>query len=115
MHNIIRKTIYEEALSRMNYFPNITMETENGNIKIYDYIKNIKNDGEYGGDLEISLAYDIYQINIAEYKEIYDDDNLINFCFIRYFNEGNNENRDLLFLTNLNNNHFRIGYYNNSN
>ena len=101
MQNIVRKNIYEEALSRMNFIPNITMETENCNIKIYDYIKNIKNDGEYGGDLDISIAYDIYHINIAEYKETYDDDNLINFSFIRYFNEDNNENKDLFFY-----NHF---------
>ena len=49
----------------MKYIPNITMETENGNIKLHEYIKNVKNDEDYGGDLEISIAYDLYHINIA--------------------------------------------------
>ena len=39
MHNIIRKNIYEETLSRMNYIPNITMEAENDIIKIYIILK----------------------------------------------------------------------------
>lgn len=37
---------------------------------IHTYIKTIKDNGNYGGDFEISLAYDINKINIAEYKAI---------------------------------------------
>ena len=64
-----------------------------------DYIHTIKEPNNYGGDLEISISYDLYNYNVAQYKEIYDDfGNLINLEFVNYIN-NNNENKDLLILT----------------
>ena len=65
-----------------------------------DYIHTIKEPNNYGGDLEISISYDLYNYNVAQYKEIYDDfGNLINLEFVNYINNNNNENKDLLILT----------------
>ena len=38
------------------------MDTENNQIKIHEYISNINKANIYGGDIEISLAYEILQI-----------------------------------------------------
>lgn len=72
---------------------------------IREYINRINNLGFYGGELEISIANQIYDINIATYRE---HDN-IGFSTIRYYNNERDENRHLLILLNINNNHFRLG------
>jgi hypothetical protein len=33
-------------------------------MKIHDYINTIQDDGNFGGDLELSIAYGIYKCNI---------------------------------------------------
>ena len=115
MYNVIRTQIYNEAINRINLIPNITIESERGNMHMHTYIQTIKDDGNYGGDFEISLAYDICKINIAEYKTVYDNNNnIINFTFIKYINDDNNESRDLIILLSFNNYHFNLGYYNNT-
>ena len=40
--------------------------------------------------------------------------NIIKLNFIKYINENNNENKNLLIITNNNNIHFNLGYYNNT-
>lgn len=66
------------------------MDTENNQIKIHEYISNINIANIYGGDIEISLAYEIYFFNLAVYKEIRDsEDNLFNLSFINYINNNN--------------------------
>ncbi len=66
------------------------MDTENNQIKIHEYISNINKANIYGGDIEISLAYEIYFFNLAVYKEIRDsEDNLFNLSFINYINNNN--------------------------
>ena len=72
MYNSIRTQIYNEAINRINVIPNILIESERGKMPIHTYINSMKENGNYGGDFEISLAYDIYKINIAEYKAILD-------------------------------------------
>ena len=95
MYNCIRTQIYKEAINRINIIPNITIESEGGNMPIHTYINTIKENGNYGGDFEISLAYDIYKINIAEYQAIFDiNNNILNYTFIKYINDDGNENRD---------------------
>ena len=85
-----------------------------GKMRIHDYISTINNDKNWGGDLEISISYDLYKYNIAEYKEIYNVNNeLTNLEFIQYINSDNNEQKDLIILTNINNNHFNLAYYKN--
>ena len=113
MHITIRQYIYNEALKRKQNIPNIIMETERGKFKIHDYINTIKEPGNYGGDFELSIAYQLYNINIAEYTEVRDiNDNLLGLNFSKYFNDDNNENKNLLLSKNYNNN-FRICFYNN--
>ena len=57
----------------------------------------------------------MYIYNIAQYKEIYDDfGNLINLEFVNYINNDIDENKDLLILTNINDNHYNLTYYNNN-
>jgi len=103
MYNCIRTQIYKEAINRINAIPNIAIESERGNMPIYTYINTIKENCNYEGDFEISLAYDIYKINIAEYQAIFDNNNILNYTFIKYINEDGNENRDLLLLLSFNN------------
>ena len=115
MYNCIRTQIYKEALNRINLIQNITIESERGNMPIHTYINTIKENGNYEGDFEISLAYDIFKINIAEYKAILDtNNNILNHTFIKYINDDGNENRDLLLFLSFNKNHFNLGYYNNT-
>ena len=103
----VRDEIYQEALNRINNYPDITIETELGPMHLYDYIHHINNPGFYGGELEITIASDIYNINIVTY-----DDNINNgFSFIRYYNNNKDENHHLLILTNTANIHFRLAYY----
>ncbi len=39
-------------------------------MNIREYVKNINTLGFYGGELEIGIGSDIYNINIATYNEI---------------------------------------------
>ena len=91
----------------MRSLPDITLDTEQGPMRINQYINNMQNLGFYGGDFEISIAVDLYGINIATYNE--NDNN--GFNIIRYYNNID-ENRHLLILSNINNLHFRLLYYN---
>ena len=110
----IRNQIYNEAIKRKSLIPNVEIDTEMGKMRIHDYISTINNDKNWGGDLEISISYDLYKYNIAEYKEIYNvNDELTNLEFIQYINSDNNEQKDLIILTNINNNHFNLAYYKN--
>ena len=93
---------------------NDEIETESGRIRMHN-IQTIKEDKNYYGDLEISISYDLYNFNIAEYKEIYDSEGtLTSQEFIKYINNDNNENKDLIILCYLNNNHFIWEYYKNN-
>lgn len=77
MFNIIRREIYNIDDSRKNLLPSITIETSNGNKQIYDYIDSRKLDKFTGGDLELSVAYDIYSFNTGLYKAILNNVNEI--------------------------------------
>ena len=65
MYKDIRKEIYEEAKSRKNMLPNIFIESEKGKIRMHEYIEYINENGNYGGGFELSIAYDIYNVNIS--------------------------------------------------
>ena len=69
MHTRVRREIFEECLRRQNTFPSITLDLEQGPMNINDYINHIQNEGFYGGELEISIAASLYNINIATYNE----------------------------------------------
>jgi len=54
---------------------------------MHQYIDSIKIEGNYDGDLEFSIAYGIFNFNIAEYLIIRDDNHQIkNLLFIKYLN-----------------------------
>jgi hypothetical protein len=38
MYNVIRTQIYNEAINRINLIPNITIESERGNMHMHTYI-----------------------------------------------------------------------------
>ena len=114
-HKDIRTKIYQEALNRINILPNVIIETERGKFKMHDYINTIKEDGNQGGDVELSIAYDIFNFNIDQYLVIRDSSsNTINLSFVKYINNENNEQKYLLILVNENHIHYNIAYYNNT-
>ena len=114
LYQRVTNEIYNEGLNCLPNYPDIKLETEHGPMNIRNYVEYIAQDGFYGGDLQIGIAGDIYNINIATFNEINDsNNNLIGLTPIRYFNNNNNENRNLMILSNINNVHFRLGYYNN--
>ena len=86
------------------------METEIGPLSIRDYINHINQLGFYGGEIEINIASDLYNINIATYEQITDNnDKILGYKYIRYYNsERNDENKNLMILSNINNNHFTL-------
>ena len=100
-----------KELNRNNY-PDIILNTELGPMHIIDYINHIREDGRFGGKLEISIASNLYNINMETYLEINNNNEIIGYNFINYYNNNNenNERQDLMILTNINNKHFRIGY-----
>ena len=54
------------------------------------------------GDLEISIFYDLYNSNIAAYKEEREiNNNQVNLGFLNYINNDNNENKDLYAITDM--------------
>ena len=81
----VRREIFNEANRRINDYPDITLDTEEGPIHIHDYIPRILEDGFFGGELEISIASDIYNLNIATYNEIVDSENIIGYSPINYY------------------------------
>ena len=85
-------------------------------MNIRKYIYNINRNDFFGGELEIGIATNIYNINIATYNKIRDNNNIIGLNPINYYSNhnDNNEQRYLLILTNSDNIHFRIAYYNTS-
>ena len=105
----IRNKIYQESLRIIKVIPNIIMETETGKYRIHDYIPTIKEVGNHGGDFQISIAYNIFNINIAQYiieKDI--NNNIINLFFVKYDNDTNNENKNFLILISEAQVHFMV-------
>lgn len=106
----VRREIYEKFFLIINNYQDITLKTELVPLHILDYIDRIREGGLFGGELEISTASILYNINIAAYHENLNNNNeIIGFNFINYYNH-NNENRHLMILSNITNNHFRPGY-----
>lgn len=84
MHEKIINEIFNKALSRINFIPNDFIEAERGRMRINEYIYTINQEVNYGGHLELSLDYDLYNINIAEYIDIRDkENNLLSLNFVK--------------------------------
>ena len=115
LHYCVRREIYNESVNRINIYPDITMFSELGPLPIREYIDHIKENGFFGGELEISLASSIYNINIVTYNHIIRNDIIYGFNNINYYNNNdNNEQRHLMILLNYENSHFSLGYVNNA-
>ena len=54
-------------MTKINTIPNVIIERGRGRMRIHEYIYTINQDSTYRGDLELSLSYDLYNINITEY------------------------------------------------
>ena len=92
----VRREIYEEAVRRRNNYPDITLDSEIGPLHINEYIDHIQNDQFYGGELEISIASSLYNINIATFEDLRTNEDIpIGFSFINYYNNDNSEDRHL--------------------
>ena len=114
-HFNIREKINQLALIKIRILPNLLIDTEHGTERLYEYIKSINIPFRYSGDFEISLCYELFNINIDVYKEERDDNNLlINLSFINYINNDDNK-KNLMILINVSNLHYNLIYYNNTN
>ena len=85
------------------------------NIPIQQYAQNIYNDGELGGDAEISMLPLIYNtIRVATYRMILDKGNnaILGYEYINSYGDLNDPNTSILILININNNHWVTGYFN---
>ena len=108
-HSKIRNRISEKAQKSHENNPHNFNLVENSNLTETQYINEIiKNNGNFAGDFEISIAQMIFNINIAAYRP----GNNNNLTFINFYNDDNNYNRDLLILIFIDNNHFQLAYYN---
>ena len=105
-HSYIRKEIKERAQQIQRNNPLKLDLIENLNLSISRYINDKMNEGAFAGDYEISLAHQLYNINIVVYEKINDNE----FSFINFYNDDGNNNRDLLILILENNNHYKLGY-----
>ena len=88
------------------------------NIPILEYANTIFNDGEWGGDAEISMIPLIYHdIRVATYKLIVNlaNNSIIGYQFINCYGNMNDIKTSILILVNINNNHWTTAYFNDKN
>ena len=116
-YQLIRMAIYTYALSNkaiiLDFQP--TVELINGQlIDINTYITYMNTNKFWAGDIEINIACYIFNIAIAIYKPVDEDDINENF-YENYlnFNIENNDsfNKPILILALINNNHFDVIYF----
>ena len=108
-HQSIREEIFKKAQEReRNDLKGINL-LENDDLSATNYINNMQFDGGFAGDYEISIAHQLYGINIAVYR--FKDDNDNDLSFIKFYNDDGNNKRDLLILIYINNNHYQLAYY----
>ena len=68
---------------------------------MHDYIQNINEEGHFGGEFKLWIAYNIFNINIVQYLIERDNNNsIIILSFAKYINDSNNEHKNLLILVN---------------
>ena len=108
-YSSIREEIYQEALKNQRNNPQKLEIIENNQLSVTQYIDHIRKDGIFAGDLEISTAKELYNINIATYRPGTKNE----FSFINFYCDGTNYNKDLLILIYINNNHYQLAYYKN--
>ena len=109
MYFRVRKEITDYLKINRNNYENIELATEEGMKNIDDYIIYTQQEGKWSGELEKYACLDIYNIIIADYKQITDKNLIPQYHqFIYNLNQGNDYNKVLCLLTNINNNHFNL-------
>ena len=110
-HTKIREEIFKKALYNQKKNPQALDVVENLELSMTQYINyGIKNNGTFAGDLEISTAQQLYNINIVTYRP----GNHNKLSFVKLYNDDGNYKKDLLILIFINNNHFQLAYYKNN-
>ena len=115
-HREIRKIIANKLNERALQMPMVTITNNLGeNIPIRDYAVNVYNDGEWGGDAEISMIPLVFpDITVVTYKmekhEI--NDIILGYRFIQIYGNLNDPNTSILILININDNHWNTTFYN---
>ena len=103
----IRNKIKERAREMHRNNPQNLHLIEGLDLSQTNYLNNRMNNGDFAGDYEISIAHQLFNINIAAYRKT----NNNTYSFMRFYNDDNNNNRNLLILIFVNNNHFQLGFY----
>lgn len=102
----VRQEIANYSIVNRNNYVNIELETEEGLMNINQYIIYIQKNVKWGGELEKYARQEIYDINIADYKEI--KNNLLNPIYHQNLNQDNDYYKNLCIITQVNNNHFNL-------
>ena len=121
-YNLIRMAIYTYAVSYIEeicaFQPNVEINP-NVYLPTKAYIKQMCNNKEWAGDIEIILTSYIFGIHIAVYRDYYINhknekvyDNLYHYIFDIKQEIGNDKNNLLMILLHENNNHYNLLYFN---
>jgi len=95
-----------------NEYYNQKMDLNGLLIPINDYIPNIKKNSFYSGDLELSESIILFNINILVFQKLKNDNNVINYKFLKFYeNPEACHYKKLLILVFKNNNHYEIINY----
>lgn len=111
IYQSVSHQIYIEALNRSHIIHNVIIETEIDQYSSMNILIILKMK-DFMEEIQKSVLQMIYSIYIAEYTELYLNESLFGVNFVNYTNNDNNEYKNLLILTNSNNNHFKLAYYN---
>ena len=103
----MRKEVFNYLNLNKNQFLHLELETEIGLLKFQEYLNYIKNDGAWAGEIEKYAVEEIYNINLADYIQINNSNNIYHEFFYDC-NHDNNYAKDLCILTNINNNHYNL-------
>ena len=108
----IRNNIVNYLIFHQNEFIHLEFETEIGVLNITQYIEYIKKDKAWSGELEKYISEEIFNINIVDYLEE-DNINDMNNFYHKFFSDCNhdgNYNKDLCILSNIRNIHYNLLY-----
>ena len=110
-YDIIRNDVYNYLALRKNLYNNYNFEHFGAILNASDYIDNIKNDGFWMGELEIQAISEIYDVTLIVFQ--LSNDNTLKI--INIYGNLNDQNKNLLTLCYINNNHFNVVYNKNKN
>jgi len=110
-YDIVRKTVYNYLIPRKNLYTNYNFEHFGAILNATDYIDHIQDDGFWMGELEIQSISEIYDVTLIVFQLV--DDNTLKI--INIYGNLNDNNKNLLTLCYINDNHFNVVYNKNNN